>query len=461
MDPRDKSESRLHRREDPLARRIGQALDDLDSRNASDCPDGEILAAYAERGLAQEETAKWESHFATCARCRKILLVLNGSADSPLAEKEVARLLEHDQNARSDAEPLRTASPRAWHSLADWRVRWLAPALGVAAAVAVLLVMRSPGRSGNNAGQPTLIARAPTQQMTPSPAVPEADRLSRVAPREEQKSLALPQSSRSFAPGAAPLNSPAGALAKRRAGTDAAANIVSPSAGAIAGSTTADKKSSALQGALEGQPPSPPASASNAVAPQTTLPPQATPQAEGAAPPASVAQTVTVTEAAPRVETTNGTLGTARQAEARDLPVNGRNFESLARLKATPNGTILVQTPSEMNLWRAGRNGSIERSVDGGRTWNPQPSPLGEDWLAGAAVSATVCWLAGRNGALARTADGEHWEHIAPPLQSAAAAGKIPDWSGITALDAQSATVTATDGRRYVTRDGGMTWQIP
>jgi photosystem II stability/assembly factor-like uncharacterized protein len=42
---------------------------------------------------------------------------------------------------------------------------------------------------------------------------------------------------------------------------------------------------------------------------------------------------------------------------------------------------------------------------------------------------------------------------------SAGADSKWPDWTGITARDAQSATITARDGRKFATADGGKTWQ--
>jgi photosystem II stability/assembly factor-like uncharacterized protein len=66
----------------------------------------------------------------------------------------------------------------------------------------------------------------------------------------------------------------------------------------------------------------------------------------------------------------------------------------------------------------------------------------------------------GRNGAIARTADGEHWERIAQPSQAAGADAKFPDWNAITALDGQSATIAANDGRRYATPDAGKTWRL-
>jgi photosystem II stability/assembly factor-like uncharacterized protein len=118
-----------------------------------------------------------------------------------------------------------------------------------------------------------------------------------------------------------------------------------------------------------------------------------------------------------------------------------------------------LKSPSGSILWRAGKGGSIERSTDAGKTWVSQTSVSREDWLAGAAVSDTVCWVVGRNGAIARTADGEHWERVAPPAQAAVAAGKFQDLTGANASDALNATITAGDGRRFATQDGGKTWQ--
>ena len=87
-------------------------------------------------------------------------------------------------------------------------------------------------------------------------------------------------------------------------------------------------------------------------------------------------------------------------------------------------------------------------------------SPSQEDWLAGAAVSDTVCWLVGRNGAIARTADGERWERVAPPSQAVGTDGKLTDWTAVKARDGLSATITASDGRRFATTDAGKTWQL-
>jgi photosystem II stability/assembly factor-like uncharacterized protein len=118
-----------------------------------------------------------------------------------------------------------------------------------------------------------------------------------------------------------------------------------------------------------------------------------------------------------------------------------------------------LKAPSGSILWRAGKGGMIERSTDAGKTWVSQSSPSQQDWLAGAAVSDTFCWLVGRNGAIARTTDGEHWISVISPPLATGSSGKLPDWVGVTATGAQAAVVTSGDQQRYVTDDGGQTWQ--
>ena len=162
----------------------------------------------------------------------------------------------------------------------------------------------------------------------------------------------------------------------------------------------------------------------------------------------------------PALETTNGTVGgTVQPGASTDLPVNGRSNAPVALSRLAQKNATLFSAPSGSILWRTASGGKIERSSDSGRTWHAQLSPSQEDWLSGTAVSDTVCWLAGRNGAIARTLDGQRWDRVSPPAQAAGNAGNLPDWTGIAARDAQSATVTASDERRFATSDGGKTWQ--
>ena len=163
----NRDESRDRRREEALARRVGDALDQLAHREAVECPDAEVIAAYHEKSLQPDEIARWENHFATCTRCRKVLQVLAASAGAPLDEKEVARLGQLVAAARSPLEATtRTAEPARPIRL-NWRRRWLAPALGIAAVLADENFGLEASQQGRDDGvkctQPTCVIRARRQ----------------------------------------------------------------------------------------------------------------------------------------------------------------------------------------------------------------------------------------------------------------------------------------------------------
>jgi len=50
------------------------------------------------------------------------------------------------------------------------------------------------------------------------------------------------------------------------------------------------------------------------------------------------------------------------------------------------------------------------------------------------------------------TSDGKKWKRIPSPA--------LVDFVGVTASDASFATVTAVDGQKFSTQNGGMTWQL-
>ena len=195
MEPQNKDESRDRRREEALARRMGEALDGLSPRDAGECPDAELIAAYHERALQADEIAQWESHFATCARCRNILLVLSASAGTPLDQKEVARLGQLVAAARA---PLEVASRSAKPNRSSWRGRWLAPALGVAAVLTVWFAMRPPWRVGDQNPSGTLIAQAPRSEPPQNTVSPALDQFSKVAPNKNAEADAVTAKERTF-----------------------------------------------------------------------------------------------------------------------------------------------------------------------------------------------------------------------------------------------------------------------
>jgi hypothetical protein len=470
MDSQKRDESRDRRREEALARRVGEALDRIAPRDAGECPDAELLAAYHERALQPGEIAQCESHFAICSRCRKILAVLAASADVPLAEREVAHLGELIAAARAPLEaPARTAEPTRPNRLA-WRMRWLTPALGLAAVLAVWFAMRPPWRTANQDSSGTLIAQAPKTEPPPNTETRALEQFSKVTPKKTPETDAVAPRDRSFAR-AQSSNPAADALAKNRLDDGRALDRLTPSAGVAESASGNEKKDKAeLNSAVAGAPPpAPPPLAGPFPRPLSQAQPQVVGQAASATEvPGSKTQSVMVAGEVPVAETTGGTVGNAsardKQALAgprrvSDLPVNGRNFQSLSNLDAAGETAVQIKTPSGKVFWRVGKSGRIQRSTDAGRAWILQTSPLQEEWLAGAAVSDTICWIVGRNGAIARTIDAEHWEKIAPPSLSAATSGKLPDWINVAVSGAQTATIVANDQRRYATQDGGKTWR--
>jgi hypothetical protein len=466
--PNSRDESRDRRREEALARRVGDALDQLAHRDAVACPDAELIAAYHEKSLQPDEIARCESHFATCARCRKVLQVLAASADAPLDEKEVARLGKLVAVARSPLEASRHSAEPAHLSRLNWRTRWLAPALGIAAVLAIWFAMRPPRRPADQNPAGNLIAQAPKSEPAPSMEAPTKQQSAEATVNPKRNSEAPTDRVHS-------ANPPTDSLAKKSLDAGGGAREIAPNSNTAESGLHDEKRQKAESNEIgTGSPTgvggalSTPAPAARAAAPLPAAPPSPQAQAKTQAPnqasadavqPRSTTQSVTATGEAPPVATTNGTLsGSLNESKAKDLPLNGRNYQSMAKLDALGEFPAQLKTPSAKILWRAGRGGNIQRSSDAGRSWTPQASPLQEDWLAGAPVSDTVCWIVGRDGAIARTTDGSHWEKIAPPQMAAEASGKLPDWIGIAAVDANRATITSSDLHRFATRDAGKTW---
>lgn len=120
--------------------------------------------------------------------------------------------------------------------------------------------------------------------------------------------------------------------------------------------------------------------------------------------------------------------------------------------EAAPVSSRLVASPDADVLWRiTGRD--VERTVNGGRSWQPQPTGSDVDLLAGAAPSASIAWIVGRKGMVLVSTDARTWRRLASPDPSA-------DLIAVTADDASTAVVTTADGRRYRTTDAGRTWTL-
>src|SRR5258706_1196903 len=438
-----------------------------------ECPDAEVIAAYHEKSLQPDEIARWENHFATFTRCRKVLRVLAASVDAPLDEKEVARLGKLVAAARSPLEVTTQTAEPARPVRVNWRRRWLAPALGIAAVLAIWFATHPPRRAAEENSPEILIAEAPKSDAAPSLETrskqQSAESTATLGKNNEADAEALKGMPAGRVQSANPSTD---SLAKKNPDGGNVAREIAPSSSAPENNLRDEKKDKSefntdqSSGAVAGLSAPAPAARAAAAPPATAPPPVPAPQAQAKAqappdmqPPPSVSQSVQVTEAAPQVQTANSALnGSLSEATVKDLRLNGRNYGSLLSLKAAGEFPVQINSPSGKILWRAGKGGGIQRSADAGRTWTPQTSSLQEDWLAGAAVSDKICWIVGRSGAIARTTHGNHWKKIAPPPMTADSSGKLPDWISITASDAKNVTITASDQSHFSTQNAGKTW---
>lgn len=115
---------------------------------------------------------------------------------------------------------------------------------------------------------------------------------------------------------------------------------------------------------------------------------------------------------------------------------------------AVPLGQVV--SPDSRFRWRYSADG-LDRSTDGGATWEQVSEAIGRFVTAGTAPSATVCWLVARGGGVFVTDDGRNFFRARFP--------EIINLVGITATSRAAAIVTADDGRTFVTSDGGVTWR--
>jgi photosystem II stability/assembly factor-like uncharacterized protein len=103
-----------------------------------------------------------------------------------------------------------------------------------------------------------------------------------------------------------------------------------------------------------------------------------------------------------------------------------------------------------MSRWRITGGRAIERSTDGGVTWQQQFSDATFSLTAGSAPSALVCWVVGQDGVVLLSTDGRTWRRVGFPT--------MPALVSVRAADERTATVTDVNGRTYVTTDGGVRW---
>lgn len=453
-----------------------------DAAKAGECPDADILAAYYERSLDADEVAGYEQHISQCALCREHLaaLVRAESAVEIPAEPVLVAAAALAQPAKA-ATPERVSTPEKPAPLWVFDWRWLAPAAAAlifAAVVYVRVIQHGPtalfSRNEVAVSKPQTAPSPPPaeelyapaerlQANHESPANPPATLKSNL-PSLQKKMAAPPPPSRaekeSAAPPAPPPAKPAAPPPRVSPGPSVARTSPGASSGFIGGAMArrgTAAGTAAPRIASRQQTPAPSTSAKTAQSEQRA----ASGTSAGAA--SATAATATATpqaDAKKESEVADASAQSVQTTAANDqakAPVvagapAGRQLSSLSQTVEVTAASEAVYVAEKIGaLYRVTPDGLVERSSDGGATWRPERLKTKAPIVAASAPSGEICWLVGRDGTILVTKNAKKWKKIWPPAAI--------DLIAVTAQDAKSATVTASDGRKFSTTDGGKTWK--
>jgi len=302
---------------------LGTTLRRSASAASDDCLDAETLAAWADGGLSAKAAAAVELHASSCSRCMAVLAAMERTAPAPSAT-----------HAWTPARLFRWAAPlaAAVTAVAIWVVvpdRLMTP---VQPAPAHDLVAPAPGMPERGTSEPGTAVRANpepgTQTQNPEPSTQNLE------PRVQVQAA---PSARLDQPAVEEQSQMRDEFRRERA---------APQALGAAGTA-----------APEAAPPAPPPAFAPEV-PPAPPPAAAAPQAAAApaapAPPALPEQRAFATDMA--AEST--TAVTAR----RSLNLTTKSAESI-----TPSNALM--------RWRVVQPASVERSLDGGKTWTKTTLP--------------------------------------------------------------------------------------
>jgi hypothetical protein len=431
----------------------------LGAVEAGDHPDPDLLTAFAEQALAEQERFRVLAHLSRCSDCREVLAVAMPSLSTA---------------ALATASSIDTARARSWF---HWpAVRWgAAAACVVIVGSAVLMkrdVLMKPAARTAVLRQDADLAYSINQvnkQTKDLSALPAPQPASPSAPvRDEERSVALPSTSARMqaqlskrilnqkkaltSNPSPPMASPAMAAKMRPEFAHSATGGGAVVGGAVDGGSLA----STLQA---NEPLAPPSTGKNVVAPIAPSKPAM-----------QITQEVQVTAAAPAI----GTDATASR-EKQELPgkakaPSGAPFDAMVAAPAQDaNGQMTTKEAArnaEMKRvatlrppvarWTISSDGQLQHSVDSGKTWQPVVVTENATFRALSANGPDL-WIGGASGLLYHSTDaGTHWMQVKPATADATLTADI---AAIEFVDVRQGKVTTSTGEVWITTDGGQSWR--
>ncbi len=143
------------------------------------------------------------------------------------------------------------------------------------------------------------------------------------------------------------------------------------------------------------------------------------------------------------------------KAKAVSEMVDLRDEDSFYRQMA-----LLADVPTDTRRppprWTLAADGTLQRSWDGGISWEPI-QVAGDHLFRTVAAAGRSVWLGGKNGILFRSSDaGQHWIKVKPMANR-----RLPDSDiiGIEFEDELHGKLTTANNESWATSDGGRSWE--
>jgi hypothetical protein len=387
----------------PIDRLLSRTLEARATAPPGDtCLDAGTVAAWADGALDARERARVEAHAADCGRCQAMLAAMITSMPAP-------------------------DTARSWRRVPA--MGWLVPL--TLAATALVVWIAAPNRSiVQRSDSSTVDQVSPTAPAAPDPAA-AAEAKDQTASRS-QRQLARDQ-----------VSPTAPAAPDRAAASEAKGQTASRSQGQLA--RDSDTPAAVAPGDLRERRPA--EAAGRQASPALAAGANALADSANAAPAAPLAG-VSPTS----LPAAGGAPPVSAPAAAPSASIDARRegSSSSAQLAFANRLDVVIVSSNPATRFRLLPGGGVQRSADGGSTWRSEATGTTAPLTAGASPSPSVCWLVGPSGTVLLSIDGRSWRRLAFP--------EAVDLRSVTASDSENATVTAADGRAFVTTDGGQNW---
>jgi hypothetical protein len=399
----------------------------LQAQPAEVHPDEDVLTAFYEQALPENEREPVLAHLAECSECRDVI----GMALPVIEETRVRAVVP--------------ASAWAWPQM----VRW-GSLVACLVVVGAAVLMHHPGTSvvvrpaseADVMDQRDDAAAAAKDKAASTPELAPAQNL-----RSETEQKAPVALSEKTVPAQPKRLEPSLMGAEKAAGDQASKPTLDHPATAFAtrgAFERAPQTATALARALPA--PAPPAMKSESVE-------VAAEQAAVTVAPTAPANDLKQADTPGRAKA--GAVVSANEAVAPE-PSGAMLAQSFAKeTQSTPAGVPpnLTKMPAEFEL---SPEGQLQRSFDSGKTWEAVPLVDRVKFNALAVMGPEV-WVGGAAGVLYHSADnGRQWKLMKP---SVAGVALTADIMNVRFTDMQHLAVMTSDGQVWTTVDGGQNWQ--